>query len=257
MELNGIIPAELVGTKARAVDGRSLFEWLGMDLSNFSRDVKRIIKDAGFIENVDYEVKPFVMKDEPLNSGIGGCARVDCFFTATAAKEICMMSNKEKGREVRKYFIQCEKVAVEAVANYAIPQIHSSETIIAQQRDKMFLDVLSQTPGLKEDAAFLHFGLDPKSAGFLKRSSDSEGTRSMKDCLKHFKIGMTVKETYALMAKEGFSEPKIAGHPGNQLTKKGEKYGRNHRVAKIDNEPRPVFECASARELFYEIGIYR
>lgn len=58
-----------------------------------------------FVENIDFTYTP-----SSVNVGNGAVRRVkDYLLTLDMAKELCMMSKTEKGKEIRKYFIQIEK----------------------------------------------------------------------------------------------------------------------------------------------------
>jgi len=43
------------------------------------------------------------------SSSLGGRPSLDYFYTIDAAKEISMLQRSEKGKEARKYFIECER----------------------------------------------------------------------------------------------------------------------------------------------------
>jgi len=62
--------------------------------------------EYGFEENVDYIV--FLIFEEKPNSS-GGRPSKDYFLTIETAKEISMLQRTEKGKEARKYFIECER----------------------------------------------------------------------------------------------------------------------------------------------------
>ena len=86
-----------------AVNTRDLHEFLevGKDYSNWIKD--RTGK-LGLIEGEDYEIVS-------ANSGenLGGRPGKDYIVSVDTAKEIAMMENSDKGREVRRYFIKVEK----------------------------------------------------------------------------------------------------------------------------------------------------
>ena len=87
----------------QAVNTRELHEFLevGKDYSNW---FKYRVAQAGFIEDEDYEVVSANSGEYP-----GGRPRLDYIVPIDIAKEIAMMENNEKGREVRRYFITVEK----------------------------------------------------------------------------------------------------------------------------------------------------
>lgn len=84
----------------------------------------------------------------------------DYLITVDMAKELCMMSKTEKGKEVRKYFIQVEKAwnspdmimhrALE-ISNKRIEKLESSNKVLKLQLDEAnkkasYLDVILGTP---------------------------------------------------------------------------------------------------------------
>lgn len=89
--------------------GRDLHEFLeiGKDYSTWFKGVL----SYGFVEGVDYLILQFPKNGESENSGIAGNfmrQKIDHQLTLDMAKEISMIQRNEKGREARKYFIECE-----------------------------------------------------------------------------------------------------------------------------------------------------
>lgn len=91
----------------QAVNARHLYVWLGVR-KDFSNWIKMQIKRCDLIENSDYQ--SFAQKGE---REIGGTTRIEYALSLNAAKEISMMSQTEKGKEARRYFIECERKAME------------------------------------------------------------------------------------------------------------------------------------------------
>jgi anti-repressor protein len=81
------------------VNGRELHEFLE-NKRQFADWMKQRISQYGFIENEDFTIHKFVN---------GKATQIDYALTIDTAKELSMVENNEKGREARKYFIQCEK----------------------------------------------------------------------------------------------------------------------------------------------------
>jgi phage anti-repressor protein len=91
---------------AQAVNARDLHRGLGVR-KHFADWIKVQLARGFFVENVDYLV--FHQKGENLS---GGRPTQEYVLTIEAAKNIGMMSATQKGKEIRDYFIQCEKIAV-------------------------------------------------------------------------------------------------------------------------------------------------
>ncbi len=116
-------------TAQQAVDARVLhnFMQIGRDFTTW---VKSRIRKYGFIENQDFVVvenlsSPNLVSaklgakiDSPNlvnQKGRGGDRRsIDYHLTLDMAKELSMVENNDKGREARRYFIECERKAHEA-----------------------------------------------------------------------------------------------------------------------------------------------
>lgn len=91
----------------RLVSARELHEFLESK-ERFSKWWNKVSNkdDYGFEEGVDYT--PYQMVHPKNNQTI-----TDYVVTVEMGKEISMISKLPKGKEARKYFIQCEKVALE------------------------------------------------------------------------------------------------------------------------------------------------
>ncbi|EMQ1857120.1 antA/AntB antirepressor family protein [Salmonella enterica] len=73
---------------------------------DFSTWIKSRIAEYGFVENQDFILLP---KNGEQKVGRGGHNRKDYHFTLDTAKETAMVERNEKGRQIRRYFIECEK----------------------------------------------------------------------------------------------------------------------------------------------------
>lgn len=83
-------------------DARELHSFLnvGRDFSNWIRER---ISEYGFTANLDYIVF------SPDSAKTVGRRRKDYHLTLDTAKELAMVERNEKGRQIRRYFIECEK----------------------------------------------------------------------------------------------------------------------------------------------------
>ncbi|EAJ3728703.1 phage antirepressor Ant [Campylobacter coli] len=88
-ELQGAFPANV----------ENLFCYLEVN-SKFADWIKNRINQYDFIENQDYIIKEVFTGRRP---------RKEYYVTLDMAKELCMVENNEKGRQARRYFIECEK----------------------------------------------------------------------------------------------------------------------------------------------------
>lgn len=84
------------------VDGRELHEFLevGRDFTNWIKDR---IEKYGFVEDYDYKLTLTKIGERQ------NVTRHDYELSIEMAKELCMVENNDKGKQARKYFIDCEK----------------------------------------------------------------------------------------------------------------------------------------------------
>lgn len=90
---------------AQAVSARELHQALGVR-KDFSSWIKERISKYGFVENQDFEVFTEI-GENPL----GGRPTTEYALSIDMAKELAMVENNEKGRAIRKYFIEKEQEA--------------------------------------------------------------------------------------------------------------------------------------------------
>ncbi|EOK0474464.1 antA/AntB antirepressor family protein [Escherichia coli] len=84
------------------VNARDLHGFLevGKDFSNW---IRARLNEYGFVENLDY------ILFSPNLAKTPGRRRKDYHLTLDTAKELAIVERNEKGRQIRRYFIECEK----------------------------------------------------------------------------------------------------------------------------------------------------
>lgn len=108
----------------QVVNARELHEFLGVG-KDFSNWIKDRIEKYGFEEDVDFcflepgnggalsgssgVCSPNLASKNGIKDGRGGHNVKTYLLTMDTAKEISMAENSERGRQVRKYFIECER----------------------------------------------------------------------------------------------------------------------------------------------------
>ncbi len=104
-QLIPIVSGQINGQTALVVNARDLHAGLevGKDFSNWIKDR---IQQYGFIENQDFRV--FANFGENPQ---GGRPAKEYGLSLDMAKELAMVERTEKGRLVRRYFIDCERLA--------------------------------------------------------------------------------------------------------------------------------------------------
>ena len=106
------------GQFQKTVNARELHDALEVG-KDFSTWIKDRIEKYGFVEGVDY----VRFSPESVKTPSGGRPTVEYYISLSMGKELAMVERTPKGREVRMYFIRCEKELQEVRAgNIAIPQ---------------------------------------------------------------------------------------------------------------------------------------
>ena len=140
-ELIPLHPQTINGNAVETVSARELHTFVESK-RQFADWIKNRIEKYGFVENVDYVT--FSQNCEK------GRPSQEYFITLDMAKQLAMVENNEKGMQVRKYFIECEKQLKEQTAPQPAQPIGETEdklrTII------LALDHSSISPVAKETA---------------------------------------------------------------------------------------------------------
>ena len=123
---------------------KKLYEFLGMDLKNYSRWIRNNITENQFAEeNVDYWV--FVMQEENPS---GGRPTQDYKLSASFAKKLSMMARSEKGEQARQYFVRVEDEMKEVALRL---QNMSPELQAIIMHDKKIQQVESKVESVNQD----------------------------------------------------------------------------------------------------------
>ncbi|EMJ9262128.1 antA/AntB antirepressor family protein [Klebsiella pneumoniae] len=102
--LNGIIGNETTPL----VNARDLHEFLNVR-RDFSTWIKNRITEYGFLIDTDY-VTVQNLRSPNLGTSKSRAQKVtDYHLTLDTAKELAMVERSEKGRQIRRYFIECER----------------------------------------------------------------------------------------------------------------------------------------------------
>jgi|GEM_PF-2572552 len=95
----------IAGTSTRTVSARKLHEFLDVK-RDFSSWIKARIEQYDFEQNTDY-LLTLPKTGERRNKGLQG--KKEYFITVDMAKELAMVERNDKGKQARRYFINCEK----------------------------------------------------------------------------------------------------------------------------------------------------
>jgi phage anti-repressor protein len=136
-ELVPVVQQHFHEEAVNTVNGRNIWEFLDIR-RDFSDWVKDQIQSLDLVENVD-----FITFHEKVEGG--RFAKIEYYVTLDVAKHICMVSRTPRGRELRQYFIECEKAllhrqptTMEALYNI-IGAVVEQERINAQQTRRIQL----------------------------------------------------------------------------------------------------------------------
>lgn len=109
-----VIKKTVIGTEeVNSVDARELHSFLEVG-TRFDTWFDRRVKEYEFIMNTDF--------CSILSESSGGRPSTDYYITLDMAKELAMVENNEKGKEARKYFIDCEKKLKEVILEQQKPK---------------------------------------------------------------------------------------------------------------------------------------
>ena len=145
--MNELIPLHsqtIDGNAVETVSARELHTFLEVN-TKFADWIKNRINEYDFVENQD-----FISFSENLEKPTGGRPSQEYFITLDMAKELSMVERNDKGKQARRYFIECEKKLKEQTAPQPAQPIGETEdklrTII------LALDHSSISPVAKETA---------------------------------------------------------------------------------------------------------
>ena len=192
----------------QAVNARDLHKFLESK-QDFSTWIKARIQKYGFIENEDFIVdKENAQIHDKINSpkratatGGGfekataktlvksvpqiygtmdraipmGFSKIDYYISLDMAKELAMIENNKKGREVRKYFIQCEKLLKQKIAEEQQTQLakQSKQLLVLENKLQDAQIKACQFDALVAQSGFLNFRKVAKELELNERSLKS------------------------------------------------------------------------------------
>ena len=148
------IKKELIGTEnINSVDARELHSNLEVR-KKFADWIKTQINTLHLEENIDYLTVP-------LKGNGGRFSAVDYIITLDTAKHIAMASRTEKGKEVRKYFIEAEKKLnqLQPQEQNILPvlvEMAKVNQMLVQSNQEIVANLTNMNAGLHEMLATMH-----------------------------------------------------------------------------------------------------
>ena len=128
IQLIPVFNGTLANETTLLVNARDLHTFLGVG-KRFASWITERIAEYGFVENQDY----ILVSPNREIKGRGGDRRSkDYHLTLDTAKELAMVERNEKGRQIRRYFIECEKKLrnIQPVQAESQPQFTAEEIIL-------------------------------------------------------------------------------------------------------------------------------
>lgn len=242
------------------VSARELHEKLILEegkTERFSQWFSRYLQ-YGFEENIDYVV---CKKIYAANQYGGEKELIDYAITIDMAKEICMLQKSDKGREFRKYFIECEKIAKgETNVNKYISDTDGAKSQID------LLTVTSKLLNLNDSSKLLLATKIYKDYNipttYLPTYTDSRGIlKSATELLKENNILISTIKFNKIMIDKGYliEVERTSGKDKSKIKKfknlvKTE-FGENQISPKNPKETQPMYYENKFLELLEKLGI--
>jgi anti-repressor protein len=181
-ELVKITQRVIGGEPVNAVDARELHEALESK-ANFSIWIKLQIDRAMLARDSDYAVYNNIVVNT-ANTTSAGRPSTEYALSLDSAKQICMLSGTAKGREVRLYFIECEKRLKSVMVDLS--------KLTPTQLWGMGLELAKENEALKAQVEVL----EPKAEAF-DRLADTKGSECIRVAAKNLK--MKEKDLYGYL----------------------------------------------------------
>ena len=167
---NELVPIYKTSTGEKVVYGTELYEVLGVR-SNYRDWVRNRLNDCEATENEDFQIfAKFLAKGRPSQEHI---------IKLDTAKEMAMLERNEKGKQVRRYFIEFEKKYKEQVEKNvkplsALEQLQLQSRAIFEVNGKID-EVKQELDDFKQDMPLLAVECDKITTAVHKRGVDCLG----------------------------------------------------------------------------------
>ena len=120
-----VFAGEIAGAPVQLVDARPLHAFLEV-ATRFNDWIRTRIEEYGFVESQDF----LITENRAIKTGRGGDRRSkEYHITLDMAKELAMVERNENGRQVRRYFIECERRLRDTKPQYALKDLRSKKAL--------------------------------------------------------------------------------------------------------------------------------
>lgn len=133
----------------KAVSARELHVFLESK-RDFSNWIKDRIEKYDLVENVDY-----IVFNNFGENPKGGRPLTEYALSVDAAKELSMVEGNEKGKQARKYFIECERVANESKKILTQAEIVLQMAQINVENERRILSLQKENKEIKEQVSLI------------------------------------------------------------------------------------------------------
>ena len=192
--MNNLINITLNENQEPVVSGRQLHQVLGVK-TPYSMWFDRMV-EYGFTENQD-----FLLNNSVKQTGRGGHNKIDHIIKLDMAKEIAMIQRTDKGKEVRKYFIQVEKDfnSPEKIMARALLMADKKIKLLENQNESLLIELEEAN----KNADYLDLILQTKDSLTITQIAQDYGmsARKMNQLLKQERIQRIVNGQWVLYAK--------------------------------------------------------
>ena len=130
------IKSQFESTEQFPVDFDVYWGWIGYTRKDAA---KRAFESADFEKGVDYHLHSSVEVVKRVQGG--GSQPESIFLTIDCAKSFAMMAKTEKGKEVRKYYLECEKIAKSIVP---VTYLDALKALVVAEEAKELLKIQNQ-----------------------------------------------------------------------------------------------------------------
>ena len=141
-----VLPGNMAGQSVHFVDARRLHAILDVK-RDFSTWIKGRIGEYDFAENLDYLL---TKTGEQLPSGMKW--RMDYLLTLDMAKELAMVERTAKGREIRRYFIECERQLLQMQQRPPTTLTHQPVALTRAERQAINRQAWAEVTGTVQSA---------------------------------------------------------------------------------------------------------
>ena len=141
-ELVKIEPRQISGATVPTCNARDLWAFVESK-QQFADWIKSRIEKYGFTEGEDFTVHKFMN---------GRASVIDYHLTIETGKELAMVENNEKGRQVRRYFIECEKRAKAPIDYANLSKIQILQMAMESEQERLVLEHKVEQLAPKADA---------------------------------------------------------------------------------------------------------